>query len=218
MIQRDDDEGVADLSVGDELRNFRDGHEARDQIFAAVEFHAVLQAAVFNQHGEGRIAQDGRIRMDLSEQTRVFAFVAGLLAQFTHSGRHRVGFVRIHHAAGNLQFNGAGPVAILLDHHELLVGRDGDDVDPVDAVEDEEVVLFAGARVDGGVRAQLEDAEVADEFGAGFLPWFDHAEILTQRRRDAEKKNRCRVEPVARFGHRPNATTYFAPPSPASSA
>ena len=45
MIQRDDDEGVADFFVGDEFRDFRDGHEARDQIFAAVEFHAVLQAA-----------------------------------------------------------------------------------------------------------------------------------------------------------------------------
>jgi len=45
MIQRDDDEGVADFFVGNKFRDFRDGHEASDQIFAAVEFHAVLQAA-----------------------------------------------------------------------------------------------------------------------------------------------------------------------------
>jgi len=66
IIQRDDDEGVAGFFVGDEFRDFRDGHEVRDQIFAAVEFHAVLQAAVFNQHGAGDVAQDRGIGMAAS--------------------------------------------------------------------------------------------------------------------------------------------------------
>ena len=70
--------------------------------------------------------------MNFSEQAGVFAGVAGFLAQFAHGGGHRVGLVRIHHAAGNLQLNGVRAVAILLDHHELLVRRDGDDVYPVD--------------------------------------------------------------------------------------
>src|SRR5665213_3600658 len=42
MIQRDDDEGVADFFTGDELLDFRDWHEARDQIFAAVEFLSLI--------------------------------------------------------------------------------------------------------------------------------------------------------------------------------
>jgi len=188
MIQRDDDEGVADFFVGDEFRDFRDGHEARDQIFAAVEFHAVLQAAVFNQHGVGDVAQDRGIGMNFSEQARVLARVAGLLAQFAHGGRHRVGLARVHHAAGNLQFDGIRAVAILLDHHELLVGRDGDDVDPVDAVEDVEVVFLAGARGNLEIGAQLKDAEIADEFGTDCFPRFNHAEILMQRRGDTEEK------------------------------
>jgi len=200
MIQRDDDEGVADFFVGDEFRDFRDGHEARDQIFAAVEFHAVLQAAVFNQHGVGDVAQDRGVGMDFSEQARVFAHVAGLLAQFAHGGRHRVGLARVHHAAGNLQLDGVRAVTILLDHHEPPVGRDGDDVDPVDAVEDEEIVFLAGARGNFHVGAQFEDAKVADEFGADFLPRFNHVEILTQRRGDAEENlhqefPRCAAQP-----------------------
>ena len=163
MIQRDDDEGVADFFVGDEFRDFRDGHEAREQIFAAVEFHAVLQAAVFNQHGVGDVAQDRGIGMNFSEQARVLARVAGLLAQFAHGGRHRVGLASVHHAAGNLQLDGVRAVTKLLDHHEPLVGRDGDDVNPVDAVEDEEVVFLAGARRNFKIRAQLEDAEVTEQ-------------------------------------------------------
>ena len=174
MIQRDDDEGVADFFVGDEFRDFRDGHEARDQIFAAVEFHAVLQAAVFNQHGVGGVAQDRGVGMNFSEQARVLAGVAGLLAQFARGGRHWVGLARVHHAAGNLQLDGVRAVAILLDHHELLVGRDGDDVDPVDGIKNVEVMLLAGARRDFYVGVQLEDAEVADEFGADLFPRLNH--------------------------------------------
>jgi hypothetical protein len=204
MIQRDDDEGVADFFVGDEFRDFRDRHEARDQIFAAIEFHAVLQATVFNQHSIGDVAQDGGIGMNFSEQACAVAYVAGLLAQFAHGGRHRVGLARVHHAAGNLQLDGVRAVTILLDHHKSLVGRDGDDVDPVDAVEDEEVVFLASARGYFEIRSQLENAEIADEFGTDFFPRFNHAEILTQRRKDAEEKvfqlrNSCfeQTSPVA---------------------
>ena len=155
---------MADFFGGDEFRDFRDGHEARDQIFAAVEFHAVLQAAVFNQHGVGDVAQDRGVGMNFSEQSRVLACVAGLLAQFAHGGRHRVGLAPVHHTAGNLQLDGVRAVTILLDHHEPLVGRDGDDVDPVDAVEDVEVVFLAGARGNFQMRMQFENPKITDEF------------------------------------------------------
>jgi len=42
MIQRDDDEGVADFFVGDEFRDFRDGHEARADSLLLGAFAAVL--------------------------------------------------------------------------------------------------------------------------------------------------------------------------------
>ena len=165
---------MADFFIGDEFRDFRDRHKFGHDVFAAVKFHAMLQAAIFNQHSEGAVVQDGGVRPDFAEQAGVLAFVAGLLAQFAHGGRHRVGLARVHHAAGNLQLDGVRAVPILLDHHDLPVGRDGDDVDPVDAVEDEEVVLLAGARIDGGVGAQLEDAEIADEFGTDGFPGLNH--------------------------------------------
>jgi len=179
---------VADFFIGDEFRDFRDRHKFGHDVFAAVKFHAMLQAAIFNQHSEGAVVQDGGVRPDFAEQAGVLAFVAGLLAQFAHGGRHRVGLARVHHAAGNLQLDGVRAVTILLDEHELPFGRDGDDVDPVDAVEDEEIMFPAGARGNLEIGAQLEDAEVADEFGTNFFPRFYHAEILTQRRGDAEEK------------------------------
>ena len=56
------------------------------------------------------------------------------------------------------------PSAVLLHHHQLLVGREGDDIDPVDTFEDVKIVFLAGARREADVRAQLEDAEITDEF------------------------------------------------------
>ena len=174
MIQRDDDEGVADFFVGNELRNFRHRHQPRHQILAVVPVHFVLQPAVLNQHGEGPVAQDGRIRPDASKHARVFAFVTGLLAQFAHGGCHRVGLAGVHHAAGNLQFHGVRAVPVLLDHHEHSVGREGDDVDPVNTVEDVIIVFLAGTRRNFHVGAQFEDAEVADGRRTDFFPRLGH--------------------------------------------
>ena len=50
----------------------------------------------------------------------------------------------------------------MLDHHKLIVRRDGDDVDPVDGINDEEIVFLACARGNFFVRTQSEDAEIAD--------------------------------------------------------
>ena len=47
MIQRHDDERMADFFVGDELRDFRHRHEPRFQIFAVIKFHARAAAGSF---------------------------------------------------------------------------------------------------------------------------------------------------------------------------
>src|SRR3989304_6317660 len=82
--------------------------------------------------------------------------------------------MRVHHAARNLQLHRVRAVAELFDHHQLLIGRDGDDIHPVDAVENDEVVFFASARRNFFVRPHRENAEVADGRGTDFLPGLDH--------------------------------------------
>ena len=96
------------------------------------------------------------------EETRVPSFIAGFFAQFTHGGRHRIGLAGVHHATGNLQFHGIRAVPELLDHHDLLIGGNGHDVDPVDAVENKEIVFLAGARRNADVGAQLKDAVIPE--------------------------------------------------------
>ena len=82
--------------------------------------------------------------------------------------------MRIHHAAGNFQLDGVRADAILLHHHELLVGCDGDDIDPANGVENEKLMFLAGARIDAGVGADFENAKITDGFAADFLPRFNH--------------------------------------------
>jgi hypothetical protein len=75
----------------------------------------------------------------------------------------------------------------LLDHHQLLVGRDGYDVDPIDAVEDKEIMFLACAWVDAEVGTQLEDAKITDKFGADFFPRSNHSERIQKPEAGSQK-------------------------------
>ena len=52
----------------------------------------------------------------------------------------------VHHAAGNFQFYRVRAVAVLLNHHEILVRRDGNNVHPIDAINDDKLMLLVCAR------------------------------------------------------------------------
>ena len=65
-------------------------------------------------------------------------------------------------------------MAILLHHHDVPIGRERHDIDPMHTVEDEEIMFLTGARIDEQIGAQLEDAEIAERFGAKFFPRLDH--------------------------------------------
>ena len=71
---------MADFFVGDELWNFRDRHQPRRQILAVIELHAVLQPAVFHEHGEAVVGQNGRVGVNATKQARIFALIPGFLA------------------------------------------------------------------------------------------------------------------------------------------
>ena len=104
------------------------GHEALREVAAQLLGRAARGVGEVHQHVPGT------------------GLVARLLAQLplaADDGRRVIG---VHHAAGNLQLDGVRAVPVLLHHHQLLVRRDGDDVDPAPRIEDEEVMLRARAR------------------------------------------------------------------------
>ncbi|MFM1944068.1 MAG: hypothetical protein RI897_3050 [Verrucomicrobiota bacterium] len=61
-----------------------------------------------------------------------------------------------------------------MDEDDFVVGGGGDDIDPIGAIDDVKGVFLSGARGDGVVFAEGEDAEVAEVSGAGFFPGLDH--------------------------------------------
>ena len=113
---------MLDFARGHQLGQVGDGHQPGRQVLAVVEFHRVQAAAILHHHREAGVAHDGRVREDLADEARVFALITGFLAQFAHARRDRGGVLGVDHAAGNFQFNGRGPMPVLLDHHELPVG------------------------------------------------------------------------------------------------
>ena len=101
--------------------------------------------AIFHDHREADVVHDGGIAGHLAEDARVIAFIAGFLAQLAQARAERRGIFRVHHPTGDFEFDGVGAVAILLHHHELPVRCDGDEVDPVDRINDVKVMLLLGA-------------------------------------------------------------------------
>jgi hypothetical protein len=65
-------------------------------------------------------------------------------------------------------------VPVLLDHDELLVRRYSDDVDPIDTVDDKEIMLLARARRDFYIRPEGENPEITKRARIFFWPGFDH--------------------------------------------
>lgn len=65
-------------------------------------------------------------------------------------------------------------MAELFDHNDLLVGGDGDDIDPIDGVDDKKVVLLSGSGRAFDFGADLEDTKIADGRRFDFGPWFNH--------------------------------------------
>src|SRR5262245_42066422 len=81
VIQRDDDERMPDATGFHQRRDLVYRHEARDQIFASIQLHAIFERAVLHEHGECLVGQDGRVGEYLADQSRICAFIAGFLSQ-----------------------------------------------------------------------------------------------------------------------------------------
>ena len=92
------------------------------------------------------------------------------LAQLTAGGRHGVAFAPVHHAAGQLKLDRIGAVPKLLDHDHFVLGRQGDNIDPIDRIERIVGDLGTGTRGALAGRLQGEDFVIADHLGAKHRP------------------------------------------------
>ena len=129
-----------------------------------IELACVTQFALLHDYEVRAVVHDGRVGVRKTQHTRHSAVVTRFLAQLTHARLHRVAFVRIHHAAGDFQFHRVRAVTILLHHHQFIVRREREHVDPIHRFNDEEVVGLARARGNLFVGTNFEDAELADIF------------------------------------------------------
>ena len=145
--------------------HFRHRHQPRVQILAAVELNRASQTAVLHQDGEAGVAHDGRIGKHPADDAGALAFVAGFLAQLAATCRFRRGIMRVHYSAGDFQFDRVGAVAVLLNHHHKLIGRDGHHVHPVGRIHHHKFMFAARSRRFLQVRPELENSELAQRPG-----------------------------------------------------
>ena len=144
MVERRHDKRVTNATGADEAWQLFHRHKAGDQILAVIEGCGVQQSAVLQEQGVAGVAHDRRVREDLADDHRSLAFVAGFLSQFTQAGDHGRLVRRVDHTARNFKFDRVRPVSVLFDHHEVAIRCERDDVDPVDTIDDVEIVRLTG--------------------------------------------------------------------------
>ena len=127
-----------------------------------IELNGVQQMAFVEQHGEARVTHYGRVGENPADELRIGAFVTGFLAQFTLRGRLGRSIGRVHHAPRDFQLHGVRAMTVLLDHYQVLVGGERDDIHPIDGVDHEKIVLLPGPRRDLGIRTERENPKIAE--------------------------------------------------------
>jgi hypothetical protein len=95
--------------------------------------------------------------------------VARLFQHLTRGGSLRR-LASINHPARNFERHFFRAVPVLFDHHNFIVRRQRNDVDPIGRFEDEEIVLAPLVRADAHIAPHLKDATVGDDLGASTTP------------------------------------------------
>ncbi|SVA32956.1 uncharacterized protein METZ01_LOCUS85810, partial [marine metagenome] len=121
---------VADRAVIDQFRNLPERHEPGDQVLTGVELGVVPADGVADDDRVHLVVHDRRVGVYESSALGYVAGVAGFLAQLARCRFHWA-FAGIDHSAGQFQFDEVGSLPVLLNHYQLIVRRQGDDVAPV---------------------------------------------------------------------------------------
>ena len=139
-----------------------------------IKLQRVQALAILDHDCVADVAHDRRIGEDLTDTLRVLSLITGFFSQFASARRFggRVGC--IHHASRDFQLDGVRAMAILLHHHQLIFGRERNNIDPIDAINDEEIVFALRARRNLPVGADRKDAEIANRPGTDFFPRLNH--------------------------------------------
>lgn len=134
------DQRVADAARLEERGQLGDGMEADRNVLFFVERLTGDGAAAEGKGGVAAVVEDGGIGLDEAEDGQGVGVVAGFLVELAGGGLQG-GLAGIDDSAGHLEGDLAGAEAVLLDKYDLLVGGEGDDVDPRVGFEDVEVML-----------------------------------------------------------------------------
>jgi len=178
VVEGDCREGMSDAAGGDEVGQLRHRHQPGRDILAMIQLEGVAQATPFDQDRVAAVGHKSRVGGDGPNDARAFALIAGFFAQFADAGGDRRRVLGVHHPAWDLEFDAVSPMPELLDQDRLAVVGEGDDIDPIRAVEDIEVMGLPRARRDPTLFPGAEDAEVAEHGGLDCGPGFDHWERL----------------------------------------
>lgn len=87
-------------------RDVLEGHQHHPDVLSVVKLGWMGQLGVLDEKGMAPVAHDGRVRKHFANHPCPHSGVAGFLAQFALAADDRVGFIRIEHAPGDLEFDG----------------------------------------------------------------------------------------------------------------
>lgn len=193
IVKGADGERVGNEAGRYHTRNVGQGHQFHGNILAAIERGGVDGRGIDGQEAVAAVVEKGGVGFDAAQVDDLAGDVARLLAQFAGGGAGGRLAGMVGHARGQLQRNRTGAVAILPDHDHVVIGRQGDNVDPVGGLEDVEAVGLPGARRERLVLSQAEDAVAAEGGGAEDRPGFDHGGSLGQGWGNARGRGRLVV-------------------------
>src|ERR1043165_9910757 len=152
---------MADFSGPYQIWDLGAGCEARQHVFATVELDGVAQFTIARQHRKASVAHDRGVREYLAEDFRLLGFVSRLLSQFAQPGSHGGRVCGIDYSPGTFQLYRVVAMAKLLDHHQLIVGREGHHVNPIDTLDDEKIVRLLGPWRDFLIGSNAKNPEIA---------------------------------------------------------
>ena len=166
---------MRDLAGPDQLRHRRQRREQNFRLLGRIELGIALQGAVVRDEHMTAISLDGGIGVGDAEGLDPEGVVAGFFAHFAAGALASRGVLGIQHAAGNLEGEILDAMAELADQYHFACCCEGNDIDPIPALEDEKVVLLARSRRAAGIFSDLEDAIFRDAFRTESLPTSESA-------------------------------------------
>ena len=80
MEQGGHNQSVLNTTRLNQAHHFVLGHQSREDILGVIKIHGMTQGAILDEHKVAGVTHDGRVRKNLADDARAFAFVTGFFA------------------------------------------------------------------------------------------------------------------------------------------